>query len=91
MRTVELIVLPGETVYRVWPCGKNGYSVAEFVVSHVNIDFYPNVVYDLEKITKGWQRTKAVYHVTAPDFGKDVFLTEADAKLQADARNNINH
>lgn len=86
MRTIELLVMPGEIVYRVWPCGKNGYSVAEFVVSHINIDGYPHVEYDLERVVKSWKRTRAVYHVTASDFGKDVFLTEAEAKSEADER-----
>lgn len=87
MKTIELMAMPGDTIYRIWPVGKNGFSIATFTVVHVDIDNYPNVVYHLEKAIKSWKRTSSVYYAIQADFGKTVFLNEDDAKKAAEKKN----
>lgn len=86
MKTINLEAMAGDTVYRVWPTGKNGYSVATFVITHVDIDDYPNVVYFLAKTTSSWTSGKPRYSAIQADFGKTVFLTEEDARKEAEKR-----
>lgn len=75
-----VIVLPckvGDKIYKIWSCGKYGKSVAEFVVKHIDIDFYPSVeiAFINEKSNSG-----NYWFATQDDFGKTVFLTKEEAE-----------
>ena len=68
----------GDNVYKIWSCGKNGKSVAEFRISHIDID-------DLQNIEFAFISTKNIstsyWFCKIGDFGKTVFLTKEEAEL----------
>lgn len=78
-----LVRLPckvGDKVYRLWPCGKNGKSVSEMVVAHIDIDFLPEIEFSCRK-----EKSCGNYwFFKADSIGKTVFLTckEAEAALK---------
>lgn len=67
----------GDNVYKIWSCGKNGKSVAEFRISHIDID-------DLQNIEFAFISTKNIstsyWFCKIGDFGKTVFLTKEEAE-----------
>lgn len=75
----RLVVLPckvGDKVYRPWPCGKNGKSVSELIVNHVDIDFLPEIEFACRK-----EKTTGNYwFFKATDIGKSYFLTREEAE-----------
>lgn len=75
----RLIVLPckvGDKVYRLWPCGKNGKSVSELIVNHIDIDFLPEIEFACRK-----EKTTGNYwFFKATDIGKSYFLTREEAE-----------
>ena len=79
----RLVVLPckvGDTVYRLWPCGKHGRSISEMVVKHIDIDYLPEIEFSCRKETG----TGNYWFFKVPDIGKTVFVTrdEAEAALK---------
>lgn len=75
----RLIVLPcyvGDKVYRIWPCGKNGKSVSEMVVTHIDIDFLPEIEFSCHK-----EKSCGNYwFFKADSIGKAVFLSREEAE-----------
>lgn len=71
-RMVELPVKVGQTVYRIWACGKNGHSIANFKVIGIH------------NRGDGWyiiyEGKKKCYTAYFTDFGKSVFLTKSEAE-----------
>lgn len=75
----RLIVLPckvGDKVYRLWSCGKNGKSISEMVINHVDIDFYPEIEFACRKE----KRTGNYWFFKAPDIGRTYFLSREEAE-----------
>ena len=73
-----LVRLPckvGDKVYKIWNCGKNGKSVAEFEIKHICIDFLPEIEFSFIK-AKG----ASYWFCKASDIGKTVFLTQEEAE-----------
>ena len=79
----RLVVLPcrvGDKVYRLWPCGKNGKSVSEMVVAHIDVDFLPEIEFSCRK-----EKSCGNYwFFKADSIGKTVFFSreEAEAALK---------
>lgn len=81
----RLVVLPckvGDRVYLLWSCGKNGKSVSDLVVKHIDIDLMPDIEFACRK-EKG---TGSYWFFKPNDIGKTVFLTheEAEAALKGE-------
>ncbi len=77
-----LIHLPcrvGDTVYRIWTCGKSGRSIAEFRIEHIEIDKYPQIEFSY-RCTKGSHSFYPYRFCKIEDFGKIVFLTREEAE-----------
>ncbi len=75
----RLVVLPckvGDKVYRLWPCGKNGKSISEMVVNHVDIDFLPEIEFACRKD----KATGNYWFFKATDIGKTYYLTREEAE-----------
>jgi hypothetical protein len=82
--TIELPCKVGDTIYRIWNCGKHGKSISEFEVKHIDIDYLP----DMEIAFLHKQSMSGSYHFAKlKDFGKTVFLTKEEAE-QALAKMN---
>lgn len=83
----EWVHLPckvGQTVYKLWNCGKNGKSTTEFTVSHIDIDYLPEIEIAFTKKNS----TTGTYHFAKlDDFGKTVFLTREEAEIALKERN----
>lgn len=75
----KLLKLPcavGDTVYKIWSCGKNGKTIAEFVVSHIDIDYLPDIEFSYRKENGHGN----YYFSKIEDIGKTVFLTRQEAE-----------
>ena len=67
----------GDKIYAHWNCGKHGKSISEFVVTHIDIDYLP----DIEVAYKSQTSLSGTYHFAKlSDFGKTVFLTREEAE-----------
>lgn len=67
----------GDKVYKLWNCGKNGKSVAEFEVRHIDIDFLPEIEF---YVISTKNKSNSYWFCKASDLGKTVFLTRAEAE-----------
>lgn len=77
--TVDAVVLPckvGDKIYKLWSCGKNGKAVAEFEITHIDIDYLPEIEFAFRK-PKG---TGYYYFAKVGEIGKTVFLTREEAE-----------
>lgn len=75
----RVIVLPckvGDRVYRLWSCGKNGKSISEMVVNHVDIDFLPEIEFACRKE----KATGNYWFFKLTDIGKTYYLTREEAE-----------
>lgn len=76
---VDAVVLPckvGDKIYKLWSCGKNGKAVAEFEITHIDIDYLPEIELAFRK-PKG---TGYYYFAKVGEIGKTVFLTREEAE-----------
>lgn len=76
---VDAVVLPckvGDKIYKLWSCGKNGKAVAEFEITHIDIDYLPEIEFAFRK-PKG---TGYYYFAKVGEIGKTVFLTREEAE-----------
>lgn len=90
MTSIHLQCLPGTTVYKIWSCGRHGYSVAEFTVVHIDIDNYPKTMYTLEKAGPSpWTKGKPRFYAFEADFGKTIFLDKKDAETAASKKSCV--
>lgn len=75
---IRLPLMVGDVVYRPWGCGKNGKSIAEFKVVHVDIDRYPEITFEIcGANSRDTYRRKA----KISDIGKTIFLSKKAALL----------
>ena len=65
-----------DTVYKIWSCGKHGKSIAEFEVTHIDIDNLP----EIEITFKKKNNFGCYYSAKLRDIGKTVFLTKEEAE-----------
>lgn len=75
----KLLKLPcavGDKVYKIWSCGKNGKTIAEFIVSHIDIDYLPDIEFSYRKENGHGN----YYFSKIEDIGKTVFLTKSAAE-----------
>ncbi len=85
-----LIHLPcrvGDKVYRIWTCGKNGRSIAEFKIEHIDIDNYPEIEFSY-RCTKGSHNFYPYRFCKLEDFGKTVFITREEAENELERLKN---
>ena len=69
----------GDTVYKVWPCSKNGKSIAEFEISHIYVD-NPQFI-EFSMISKKNKNATYPYRFFKDfEIGKTVFLTKEEAE-----------
>lgn len=75
----KLLKLPcavGDKVYKIWSCGKNGKTIAEFIVSHIDIDYLPDIEFSYRKENGHGN----YYFSKIEDIDKTVFLTKSSAE-----------
>ena len=71
----------GDTVYKVWSCGKNGKSIAEFEISHICVD-NPQFI-EFSMISKKSKNAMYPYRFFKDfEIGETVFLTRAEAEQE---------
>jgi hypothetical protein len=76
-----LLQLPckvGDKVYKIWGCGKNGKSIAEFEVAHIDVDSLPEIEFSFFSTRK---RPVSYWFAKKTDIGKTVFLTREEAEV----------
>lgn len=64
----------GDTVYKIWSCGKHGKSIAEFEVTRIRIDKH-GIDFSILNPRGGLCRFCDIF-----DFGKTVFVTREEAE-----------
>ena len=64
----------GDTVYKIWSCGKHGKSIAEFEVTRIRVDKH-GIDFSILNPRGGICRFCDI-----SDFGKTVFVTMAEAE-----------
>ena len=76
---VDAVILPckvGDKIYKLWPCGKHEKDVVDFEITHIDIDFLPEIEFSFRK-TKG---CGYYYFFKVGEIGKTVFLTREEAE-----------
>ena len=76
---IELPCKVGDTLYRIWTCGKSGRSIAEFKIEHIDIDNYPQIEFSY-RCTKDSHSFYPYRFCKLEDLGKTVFLTRSEAE-----------
>ena len=69
----------GDKVYRIWSCGANGYSIAEFEIENIDICNLPEIEFAMRSV-KNKYATLPYRFFKASDIGKTVFLTREAAE-----------
>ena len=86
MKTVIIPAEVGQTIYRVWSCGKHGYRVAEFTVKSIELNSKGSFIYYCNE-KKGLQ----LYRNTFEEFKTKCYVNRADAAKEAEELNYLHN
>lgn len=67
----------GDKVYKLWSCGNHGKSVAEFIITHIDIDNYPVIEYSMRS-TKNKDAALPYRFFKDSDIGKGYLFQTQD-------------
>lgn len=79
-KLLNLPCMVGDSIYKIWSCGKNGKSIAEFVIAHIDIDHLPQIEFSYCK--KNIKYNCNYYFSNIEEIGKTIFLTKEEANKE---------